>query len=68
MEGLIIFQVYIGVTVSRLICHQLLQLSKKVLEVILLGRSVGYFWGYYNGINGRVAFRNSGLRLGWERV
>ena len=64
--GVIIFQVWVGVTIRVLIWSQLFQLMKNFLHVSLFGRVGGYFWGHTNVINGRVGFRNSGLGIGWE--
>ena len=63
-SGVRIFQVWVGVKVSSLSCPQLFQLSKKFLEVGLLGRGGGYFRGHSNGINGRAGCWNIGVGIG----
>ena len=66
--GVIIFQVWIGVTARILIWSQLFQLSKKFLGVILLGSCGGESRGYVNGINIKVGCCNSGVGIIWVRV
>ena len=66
--GVIILQVWIGMTVRSLNRPNLFQSNKKFLGVILLVRGGGYFRGHANGINGRAGFRSSGVGLVCERV
>ena len=66
--GVRIFQVWVGVTFRSLSWTQLSQLSRKLLDVSLLGRGGGYFRGHVNGINGRLGCQSIDVRFGWEQV
>ena len=66
--GVRIFQVWIGVKIRILSWYHFFQLSKKLLEVRLLGRGGGDFWGHANVMNKKVGCQNSRFELGWEQM